>query len=48
MSEIVPGVSSMRVTVTGIEQLVSNFAILPRSVASKYVDSGMKKHMEQY
>ena len=48
MSEIVPGVSSMRVTVTGIEQLVSNFAILPRSVASKYVDSGMKKHMEGY
>ena len=48
MSEIVPGVSSMRVTVTGIEQLVSNFAILPRSVASKYVDSGMKKHMKGY
>lgn len=48
MSEIVPGVSSMRVTVTGIEQLVSNFAILPRSVASKYVQSGLRKHMQQY
>lgn len=48
MSEIVPGVSSIRFTVTGVEQLVSNFAILPRSVASKYVVAGMKKHMEQY
>lgn len=48
MSEITNAGTMLRVTVTGIEQLVSNFAILPRSVASKYVVAGMKKHMEQY
>ena len=48
MSEIVPGVSSIRFTVTGVEQLVSNFAMLPRFVAHKYVQSGLRKHMQQY
>ena len=48
MSEITNVGTMLRISITGVEQLVSNFAILPRSVASKYVDSGMKKHMEQY
>ena len=48
MSEITNVGTMLRISITGVEQLVSNFAMLPRSVASKYVDSGMKKHMEQY
>ena len=48
MSEIVNSGMIVRISVTGVEQLVSNFAMLPRGVASKYVDSGMRKHMDQY
>ena len=48
MSEITNVGTMLRISITGVEQLVSNFAILPRSVASKYVDSGMKKHMKGY
>ena len=48
MSEITNVGTMLRISITGVEQLVSNFAMLPRGVASKYVDSGMKKHMEQY
>lgn len=48
MSEVSSTASSIRFTITGVEQLVSNFAMLPRGIASKYVDSGMKKHMKGY
>ena len=48
MSEVTSTASSIRFTITGIEQLVSNFAILPRGIAYKYVQSGMRKHMQQY
>ena len=48
MSEVTSTASSIRFTITGIEQLVSNFAILPRGIAYKYVQSGMRKHMQGY
>ena len=48
MSEITNAGTMLRIRITGVEQLVSNFAMLPRFVASKYVDSGMKQHMKQY
>ena len=48
MSEVSSTASSIRFTITGVEQLVSNFAMLPRGIAYKYVQSGMRKHMQQY